>query len=373
MNQNLNSPPLSIRLAARLIIAALGIALLVYAREILIPFTIAIFFTFLLLPVSGFLMKYKVPRIPAILLSIVLAVVVFGGLIYFFYSQIMLFSEDLPQLKQAVASKIQQVQNYLRDEFNISKSKQEEWIMGKAKETAVADESMIVTLFAFTGTFFANLALIPIYIFFLTLFKDKYQAFILMVSPTREHENIMAIVSQITRVSQKYLKGILIDVAILSVLNSTGFLIIGIKHAILFGVLASILNIIPYIGVLIGSLLPVAMALLTMDSLGYAVAAAGVCVVVQFIDNNIINPYVVGSSVSINPLTATLALVTGALIWGIAGMILSIPVMGMIKVICDNVPKLKPYGFLIGEERDYEHEDHYAERFLKSFRRKKVA
>ena len=364
---------LSVKIAARLIIAALVILLLVYAREILIPFTIAVFFTFLLLPVSGFLHRIGLPNFIAIILSILLAMVVFGGLIYFFYTQIMSFSEDLPQLREKLSAKLNEVQNWLMREFRISKRTQEQWLKSKAEETAGSGDKVIVSVFAFTGTFIANMALIPIYIFFLTLFKEKYKQFVLMVSPTREQETVMGIMKQITVVSQKYLKGMLIDVAILSVLNSTGFLILGIEHAILFGVLASFLNIIPYVGVLIGSLLPVAMALLTMDSFAYALGAAGVCVVVQFIDNNIINPYVVGSSVSINPLTATLALVAGALIWGIAGMVLAIPIMGMIKVVCDNIPVLKPYGFLIGEERDYEHEDHYAERFLRALRRKKVA
>lgn len=356
-----------------MIIAALTIMLLVYAREILIPFTIAVFFTFLLLPVSGFLNRLGIPNFLSILLSILLAMVVFGALIYFFYTQIMSFRDDLPVLQEKLGAKINELQNWLMREFKISKTKQEQWLKSKAAESTGSGQEVIVSFFAFTGTFLANMALIPIYIFFLTLFKDKYKQFVIMVSPTREHETVMGIMKEITRVSQKYLKGMLIDVAILSVLNSAGFLILGIDHAILFGVLASFLNIIPYVGVLIGSLLPVAMALVTMDSIAYAFGAAGVCAAVQFIDNNIINPYVVGSSVSINPLTATLALVAGALIWGIAGMVLAIPVMGMIKVVCDNIPVLKPYGFLIGEERDYEHEDHYAERFLRSLRRKKVA
>jgi len=140
---------------------------------------------------------------------------------------------------------------------------------------------------------------------------------------------------------------------ILSILNSTGFLLLGIEHAVLFGVLASVLNIIPYIGVLIGSVLPVLMALLTKDEIGYAIGAAGVCVTVQFIDNNFITPYVVGSSVSINPLTATIALIISASVWGLAGMVLCLPLTGMLKVVCDHVEGLKPIGFLIGEEVDY--------------------
>ena len=163
------------------------------------------------------------------------------------------------------------------------------------------------------------------------------------------------------------------DIIILSILNSTGFLLLGIKHAILFGVLAAILNIIPYIGVLIGSILPIMMALITKDEISYAIGAAGVCVLVQFLDNNFITPYVVGSSVSINPLTATLALVSSALIWGVAGMVLCMPVTGMIKVVCDKVEKLKPFGYLIGEEVDYTKKPHIQDRLLRKFKRKPVA
>ncbi len=372
MTTPLSGPSLLLKIAASLIIAVVTILLLVYAREILIPFTISIFFTFLLLPVSRWLHSIRIPMAISILMSIFLMMIILGSLVYFFYVQILYFKDDLPELNAKLTAKILQLQQFIRDEFNISEKSQNLWLQEKARSAEGNSEKLLVNVFAFTGSFLANLALIPVYIFFLTLFKEKYKAFILMISPPGNHTNILGIIKQITRVSQKYLKGMLIDVAILSVLNSAGFLLLGIKHAILFGVLASILNIIPYVGVLIGSLLPITMALVTMDSIMYAVGVAAVCTAVQFIDNNIINPYVVGSSVSINPLTATLVLVAGALIWGVAGMILSIPLMGMIKVVCDNVPRLKPVGFLIGEERNYVHKDLYAERILKSFRRNKT-
>jgi predicted PurR-regulated permease PerM len=126
--------------------------------------------------------------------------------------------------------------------------------------------------------------------------------------------------------------------------------VLGINHAILLGVIAGFLNIIPYIGVLIGSLFPIVMALLTKDSIWIAVGALGVCVVVQFLDNNFITPNVVGSSVSINPLATLIVLVIGGMLWGVAGMMLFIPYLGMLKVVLDNVDGLKPFGYLIGEE-----------------------
>lgn len=342
-----------IRLTLFLFFSALVIAFMIAGRELFIPIAIAFFLTFLLLPISRKLESWRIPRIPAILISIICAIAVLGSLIYFFYTQIMIFGEDLPELKQKFSEKMDQLHMFVRENFNISKGEQTKWINEKVNETAAGGDKMIITLFSLTGTFLANLALIPIYIFFLTYYKEKYKNFILLVFKSENHDHVLQTIRKISRVSQHYLKGIFLDILILSILNSIGFTLLGIKHAILFGVMASILNIIPYVGVLIGSLLPITMALLTKDEIGYALGAAGVCLFVQFLDNNFITPYVVGSSVSINPLSATIALVASAMIWGIPGMILSMPIMGVLKVILDNVPQLRPYGYALGEEAEY--------------------
>jgi predicted PurR-regulated permease PerM len=230
---------------------------------------------------------------------------------------------------------------------------------------------LVLGLFSATTSFLASFALIPIYIFFLTLYREKFREFILLIGKADHNEQALNVVRKVSRVSQKYVIGIFMDVAILSVLNSIGFMIIGLPHAILFGVLISMLNIIPYIGVLIGSALPILMALLTFDTFGYAIAVAGVCIVVQFLDNNFITPYVVGSSVSINPFTATVALIASSLIWGIPGMILCIPLVGMAKVVCDNVESLKPYGYLLGEETNFNEQKPIENKFTHRFKKKK--
>lgn len=345
--------PFYMRFTVKLFMVCLIVAILIIARDVLIPLTIAVFFMFLLMPISQRLEKWRVPRPLAIIISIIVAMSVFAGLLYFFYTQIISFADDLPVLQEKLNQKLDVVQLYIRREFNISKTDQRNWVNNKLQENASSGENMLIGLFSATTGFLVNFALIPIYIFFLTLYKEKFKQFISLITKGEGHEHFIKVTKKVSRVSQQYLKGIFLDVLILSILNSTGFLILGIEHAILFGVLASILNIIPYIGVLVGSILPVVMALLTKDTIGYAIGAAGVCVFVQFLDNNFITPYVVGSSVSINPLTATIALIASAAIWGVAGMILCLPLTGMLKVVCDNIEGLKPYGFLIGEEVDY--------------------
>lgn len=277
----------------------------------------------------------------------------FGALIYFFYTQILSFGDDWPELKKKMAEKMDSMHSFVLERFNVSKGKQVSWMNEQMEETAKSGDQIAMSVFSATGTFLANLALIPIYIFFLTFYREKFKRFIALIFKDGKYDEVLQITQKVATVSQKYLKGIFLDVLILSVLNSVGFLLLGLKHAILFGVLAALLNIIPYIGVLIGSILPILMALLTKDEISYALGAAGISVAVQFLDNNLITPNIVGSSVSINPLTAIIALVFSAMVWGILGMVLCIPLTGMLKVICDNVEPLKPYGFLIGEEGSY--------------------
>lgn len=343
-------PPLYYQLTIKLFLLILVVAILVIGKAILLPLCLALLFSFMLYPISRKLEKWKVPRSIAILISIFFALIVVSGLIYFFYTQVMLFVDDWPVLSKQISTKIDTIYHFIHVHFNFSKYEQKNWInerLVKAGESAVRYS---VSFFSATGSFLASIALLPIFIFFLTYYRDKFKTFIGMVVKNGNATQVIEVIRKVSNVSQKYLKGLLFDILILSVLNSTGFLMLGLKHAILFGVLAAFLNIIPYIGVLIGSILPIIMALITKDQFSYVIGVAGVCIVVQFLDNNIITPNVVGSSVSINPFTAIIALTIAAMVWGIVGMIIALPFVGMLKVIFDNVESLKPYGYLIGEE-----------------------
>lgn len=339
-----------IKISVNLLSLLIIIILLYLGKFLLIPFSFALFLTFLLLPVSVKLHSWGIHRGISIVLSIILAIIVFFALIFFIYSQVMSFSDDLPQLRQSITQKLTGIQDFIYEKFKVDEQKQLQWVRQRLDSTMASSGAYISGVFTFTGNILAAFGLIPLYIFFLTYYRDKFKIFIKKMTAKEHHEHVLSVVQRSTKVSQKYLQGILIDVIILSVLNSTGFLILGIKHAILFGVIASLLNIIPYIGVLIGSLFPIAMALLTKDSMWYAVGAAGICIFVQFLDNNFITPTVVGRSVSINPLATIIALLIGGMVWGIPGMILFIPLLGALKVIFDNFPSLQPYGYLIGEE-----------------------
>jgi predicted PurR-regulated permease PerM len=355
----------------RLALIALIIAFLIAGRPVLLPLAVAVLFTFLLLPISQKLENWNVPRGLAIVISMIVAAAFFVGIIYFLYSQVQMFVDDWPQLSKQMSAKIDSLYEFIDKNFNYSEYEQKNWLNERLTSAGQSAGQLALGIFTATGSFIATVALLPIFIFFLTYYREKYKHFIHLVFKDNRAEHALAIMKKVTTVSQSYLKGLFLVVIILSVLNSAGFLILGLRHAILFGVLLALLNIIPYIGVLIGSILPIIMALITEDSFTIALGVAGVAIFVQFLENNFITPNVVGSSVSINPFAAILALTTSAMIWGVVGMIIALPFVGMMKVAFDNVEQLKPLGFLIGEEKSFSPDTSYARRIFSLRSRKK--
>jgi len=346
--------------ASFLLVIGLVIAILVAGRTFLIPIAIAMLFSFLLLPVSRFMENHGLHRVLAILVSLLLAVVVLTGIGYFMYHQVANFADDGPQLKKELNEKIEDIQKYVYRNYQVSHGEQKKWINEQTDLLLDSSGQYLSGIFAFTGNLVASITLMPIYIFFMTLYRDKIKVFLCKVTPTVQNDHILSVAHKTAEVSYKYIRGLFIDIAILAVLNSVGFLILGIDYAILLGILVAVLNVVPYIGVIIGSIIPFAIALLTGESSAVAFGTIGVCIAVQFVDNNFLTPKIVGSSVSINPLATLLSIILGGMLWGIAGMMLFIPLLGMAKVICDSFPATQPFGYLIGEEAK-----------MKSARRKK--
>lgn len=348
----------------RLALIAIIIAFLIAGRAVLMPLAVSILLTFLLLPISQKLENWKVPRALAIVISLIIAVAVIAGIFYFLYSQVQGFVNDWPELSKQLSAKIDSLYNFIDEKFGYSEYKQKNWIDERVTSAGQSAGQLALGFFSATGSFIASIAMLPIFIFFLTFYREKYKHFIHLVFKDKRADHVLAILNKVATVSQSYLKGLFLVVIILSVLNSAGFMILGLRHAILFGVLLALLNIIPYVGVLLGSIMPIMMALITEDQITIAFGVAGVAMFVQFLDNNFISPNVIGGSVSINPFTAILALTTFAMIWGVVGMIIALPFVGMMKVVFDNIEQLKPFGYLIGEETSYRPDTKFARRIF---------
>jgi predicted PurR-regulated permease PerM len=135
----------------------------------------------------------------------------------------------------------------------------------------------------------------------------------------------------------------------MAILDTSALLIIGIEYAFLLGIISALVNVIPYIGGIVGVALPMIVALATKSSAWYAVYVLAAFYVIQLIDNNFIVPKIVASKVKINALFSIIVVFAGNALWGIPGMFLSIPLLAIVKLVCDNIEPLKPWGFLLGD------------------------
>ena len=347
--------PFWLKASVTLIGLSLLFVIMSYGKFILMPLAFAAFISMLLSPLVKKLESWKLGRAFSIILTIVMVLVVFAGIISLISAQFVQFTERVPEvterLKTVTANGIQ----FLEETVGLSEEQRSDYLEQGLSNLIDQSGSYISSILGATTSTFTLMSLLPIFIFFLLYYRDMYQIFFRKLFESKEGTSKIDIVlDDVQDVTQNYLVGMLTVIGILAVLNTSGLLLIGLEHAIFFGVFASLMAIIPYIGIIIGALPPLLFAFLLGDSLWTPVLVIAVFGTVQFLEGNFITPRIVGSKVSINPFMAMLALIIGGEVWGISGMILFVPLIGILRVIFEEIEELKPYGYLLGNKIEYD-------------------
>ncbi|ANI90566.1 AI-2E family transporter [Arachidicoccus ginsenosidimutans] len=315
-------------------------------QDILMPFVFAGLIAVLLNPVYNYLFRWKMNKIIAILLTILLGLIVVGGILFFLSSQIVQFDEMIPQLNAKVLNLLHQMQQWLSAKFGISSEKQMSILNEAMKNSKTYVGQTINTVFGIVSYF----VLIPLYVFLLLFYKTLLLEFLYEVFEDDHAGRVAEILHETKSAIQSYIVGLLIETCIIAGLNSIALLVLGVKYAILLGVIGALLNLVPYIGGLIAIALPVLMSFVYKDGLTTPVLIIVAYSVIQFLDNNIIVPKIVSSKVSVNALMSILVVLLGGALWGVSGMFLSIPFVAVLKIIFDRVDGLKPWGKLLGDK-----------------------
>ncbi len=318
-------------------------------RGILVPICFSVLIGILLNPVVNRLMKWKVPKVIAILLALLLAVILLLGIITFISAQVAHFSELAPQFKTKGLELLHTLQQWVQQTFNVPLAKQNAAIKDAMNNSQAFVGQTLGTMFGVIGV----VVLLPIYIFLILYYKPLFINFFYDVFDDIHEKKVAEILNQSKSAVQSYIVGLLIEMVIVAALNSTALLILGVKYAILLGVIGAILNIIPYVGGLIAIAMPVVMALVLGDD-GYTtpLLVIGSYAVIQFIDNNVIVPRIVSSKVEVNAFVTILIVLMGGSIWGLAGMFLAVPFIATCKIIFDRIDNMKPWGRLLGVKLD---------------------
>lgn len=323
-----------------LVVLALVIASLILTKDIVMPLVFAGLFSAVLLPIEQALER-KLGRIFSISIVLVSALVLTALVIWFIVSQLSSLTASLPSLEERFSSSVNDLSASLHERFNIGIDEQTQLLKAGARNlSAYVGELLLST--SYLAYFFVQ---VPIYIFLFLFYRERFKEFLLAVVPGSD----LKWKDEIQRMVRSYIAGLALVVLIAGTLNSIGLLLLGIDQAIFFGFLSGALTMIPYVGIAIGALLPTILALITKDSAWYAVGVIAVHAVVQFLEGNLITPKVTGSRISINAMAAILALLIGGKIWGIAGMILAVPAVGILKIVLSYSRELKPLVILLGD------------------------
>lgn len=342
----------------RMTIVMLGLILLVTimreAKSILVPLLVSGLLAILISPFTSMLEKWRIPKAISVMISVISLLVIISALAYFFYNQVLRFSGDLSLLEARVSYYLDEFNNFLETHLEgavpISADSIQNSIFqylyenaGNLTQGAIATASSLTMIF-----------IMPVYIFLFLYFRRFLAEFILMLFEEKDKIKVRNVLYKVKQVVKNYIAGMFVVILILAVLNSIALLSLGIKHAFLFAGFAALLNVIPFLGPFIGAILPITYAFLTKDSLWYTFGVFFAFYIIQLFESNLFTPKIVGGKVSMNPLMTIIALFIGNFIWGLAGMILFIPGMAILKVIFDEVEGMEAYGFLLGDTKSVE-------------------
>lgn len=315
------------------------------AQDFLIPLSIGGILATLFLPFCNWMESKKIPKSIAVficLMSLLLIIFILISLLGWKISELL---NDISLIKQRAIETGTSLQQYIFNHLNISIK--EQFLILKKEQPSYSNIFQII--FGSITSIFASLILVLVYFAFLLYYRDHIKNFLLKIAKPSKQEEMEQIIFNATKVSQQYLLGLSKMIVLLWIMYAIGFGIIGVENAIFFAILCGMLEIVPYVGNITGTLLTVLVAAINGGNptlLGGIVVVYGI---VQLIQGWILEPLILGPQVKINPLFTIIVLVIGQLLWGIPGIILAIPLTAIFKIICDHIESLKPYGFLIGE------------------------
>ncbi len=339
------------KLAAVLVsLIAIGY-LVIQGKELLSPLIFSCLFSILLLPLASFMeSKWHFRRGLAAILSVLLLLFVVAGIVYIVGIQMSDLADDWPQFKMQLNNSLSSIQHWVALKFHINATKQLTYVKSAASNVLASGTAVVgVTIVSLSSIF-----LFFVFTFIYTLFFLTYRRIIMhfLISVFLEENSLVVhdIVEQVQQILRKYITGLFIEMCIVSVVVCLALWALGIKYALLLGLITGLFNIIPYIGIFTAMLISVLITFATAAAAGKVFLVLTTLVITHLVDSNILLPAIVGSKVKINPLITVLGVVLGEMIWGVSGMFLSIPVIAVLKIIFDRIDSLKPWGILLGEQ-----------------------
>ena len=325
--------------------------ILYLGQDIIVPILMSLLFAILLRPIAHFLKeRWHFPHVLAVTCTVIFFVLMVIGILFFISWQISDIANDWDAIQTNLSIHFETIQKFISYNFNLNYVEQKVLIDNASKNVMESGKNIIGTSLVSVSDVILNLTLIPIYIFLFLLYRTLIITFLSKLFKPEYHEKLQDILYQIKVSVQSYIVGLLIEMVIVSSLTTVGFMIIGVKYAVVLGLITGILNLIPYIGILFAGILSIIATLTASPDLTLIIGVIIIVIAVQLIDNNLIVPMIVGSKVQINAFVSIVGIIVGGVIARFSGMFLAIPIIAILKVIFDRIESLEPWGYLMSDD-----------------------
>jgi predicted PurR-regulated permease PerM len=355
--QTINTTPPLQRTVLILFLFFLVFSALYFAKAFLIPVTFAAILSMLFYPICKWLEAKGIGRGLASFLCILSFVLIMAGLISLLVWQLSGMAAEMSGMQEKITKQVDAIQLKLQTSFGVPREKQEQFIQKQQQSAGGGLTTTISHFLSSLGSFLVDTILALVYIFLFLYLRSHLRKFVLKLVNEAEHERANKVIFDSSKISQKHFAGTGKMIVVLWIMYGIGFSVIGVKNAIFFAILCGLLEIIPFIGNLAGTSLTIIATFAQGGSTNLVIGIIITYALVQFIQTYVLEPMIVGSAENINPLFTIIILVVGELVWGIPGMVLALPLLGITKVVFDNITPLQPYGFLVGEEKKKDDED----------------
>ncbi|MEO8412869.1 MAG: AI-2E family transporter [Ginsengibacter sp.] len=348
-----DSNPFYFKLAMVLIAIIALVYISILGKEVLCPLIFGLLFSILLLPLANYFeKKLKLHRSAASAISVLLMLLSIVAILILVGSQISSLSNDLPMLKQQVITSLHNFQEWISIKFNLNIEKQMTYVNSAASKIKTATPSVIGATVLSLSSVLLFLVFVILDTFFMLFYRRRLLRFLVDVFREQNAATVYDIVARVQLIMRKYIVGLFLEMSTVAIVCCGVFMLLGIKYAILLGLITALFNIIPYIGIFTALLLNVVITFATTAAATKVLLVVITVGAMHLVDSNILLPLIVGSKVRINAFITLLGVVIGEMIWGIPGMFLSIPIIAIAKIIFERIESLQPWGHLLGDEKN---------------------
>ncbi len=329
-----------------LLIILLSSIILYFGKTLFIPLFFGLLIAIIMHPVCKWLEGKGWRKSMAITVCLLMVTLLFAALLALIVWQLKIFSKDAPAILKKVEDSLQGLQQWMAVNFSETDEIENNW--NKKLMTDIGSIAK-ATLQTTANTLFL-LFLIPVYTALFMYHRKVLVQYLKSITPNQYHHQLDNILHQTIHTYFNYIKGMVLVYIIVGILNSIGLSALGVNNAILFGMLCAIMTIIPYVGIFVSALLPISMVWIQTGNIWYPVGVIAIFSFVQYLEANVIFPKVVGTQLNVSTLAMLVAIIAGGIIWGVAGMVLFIPFVAILKIVSDNVDEWKPLNLLLGRK-----------------------